>query len=753
MNSRLLRKYIRESLGREIMISPERLRPRGTGGEQQRALTVVETIDKTNLSDEEVLEELIVAAGPDTYIRFERKYGDLEFPPLKVSPEIKYYTPHGIYGYPLNQVNVENLVRFGTPTSADFATDYGFFHIYKLDKSRTVNVSKGDNDENQIAGRYTTEKKVIDDIAECVRIISYMFHESKHKPPVAIYMSSDSSEKSSILKKLEQDIANLGSANSRIQLDSIFNKYKNYVLKENEDSDTSKKLIETYKQEIAASIFKYIKARMSTDSINKNSSKQFLLFKILKSSIRYIVDNFGYSEGIRGSQYYSLLLKAIGITGITDLGTSTIHGSEPSQAVSFDFSGDTIKPIGTFKNIFKNANLKELKVKFDQILEGLAKTNIVNWTADFTNEKPIYDYENISLKYFKILIKHIKNNFGKLKGFVNSIAEKNNHSDVLSYIYDNKESLGLDGIKDGLFSSLSDNEKLPDRVSNEIYKVFVKDNINESNNSLRNKLGFEESFFAINFVSSPALTKEAMLDIVEKTKSEFTSFAIQGLKVSEHLDREVSLKIIKKFGMNSLIHNTSAPLTDYYLAEAIEGYNLFEKKITSFSGTNLEKVVQRLCDILKNPHVKDKEIKYIILKLSPLLKKIGKLKCPTSAGFYNFDKYVYILAGAFLESQNVTSSHLEAATLTKEEKINILKIFTFIPWQNHREMNQHKDDDGFVPDDDEDISYNFDMLDQGLKFLEKFVPYDADAEATSNIQIIFSDAYEYFVNAKKYGIG
>ena len=151
-------------------------------------------------------------------------------------------------------------------------------------------------------------------------------------------------------------------------------------------------------------------------------------------------------------------------------------------------------------------------------------------------------------------------------------------------------------------------------------------------------------------------------------------------------------------GTNSLIHNTSAPLTDYYLKNIIEEYNLFEKKITSLSGATLEEAVQRLCDILKNPHVKDKEIKYIILKLSPLLKEIGKLKCPTSAGFYDFDEYVYILADAFSASQNVTSSHLEAATLTKEEKINILKIFTFIPWQDHREMNQHKDDDGDVPD-------------------------------------------------------
>ena len=745
MNSKLLRKYIKESLGREVMLSPQRLRSRSTGGEQQRELTVVETIDKTRLSDEEVLEELIVAAGPDTYIRFEKKYGDLEFPPLKVSPVVRYYTPHGIYGYPLNQVNVENLVNFGSPTAADFATDYHFFHIYKLDKSRAVNVSKDHDDVKQIVGRYTTEKKVIDDIAECIRIISYMFHESKHKPPVEIPMTSDTPLEFPILQ-IEKDIGKLG-LNRQTSLSDIFNKYKNYVVKTSKNSDTSKKLIEIYKQEIATAIFKYAKAEAKT---KRNSSKQFLLFKMLKSSIEYIAHQFGRSEGIRGSQYYSLLLKAVGITGITDLGTSTIHANEPSQAVSFDFSGDTIKPIGTFKNIFKSANLNELKEKFNQILEDLTKTNIVNWSADFVKEKPIYDYKNISLKYFKIIVKTEMNNFSKLKSFVNNIARKSNYSDVLAYIYDNKASFGLDGVKDGLFSCLSANKKLPPRISNELYKLFVKDNINKSNDSLRKELGFEASFFAINFVQSAALTKEAMLDIVEKTESKFNSFAIQSLIVSSHLNRKASVEIIKKFGIDLLLSNTSVPLADYFLKHVIEEYDLITKKITSFSGNTLNRVVQKLCNILQNPHAKDGEIKYIILKLSPLLKKIAKIECPTSAGFYDFDEYVYILTSAFKESENIMPNHLEAATLTKEEKINILKIFTFIPWQDYREMNQHKDDDGVADlDEDEDMSFDFDMLDQGLKFLA----YDTAEEGTGNIERIFSDAYNYFVNFKKHGAG
>ena len=688
MNSRLLRKYIRESLGREVMLSPQRLRSRMTGGEQQRELTVVETIDKTKLSDEEVLEELIVAAGPDTYIRFEKKYGDLEFPPFKVSPKIRYQTPHGIYGYPLNQVNVENLVNFGAPTSANFATVYDFFHIYKLDKSRTVNVTTGDDDLKQVIGRYSTEKKVIDDIAECIRVISYLSRESKQKPPVEIPIPSGTSLEFPILQ-LEQDIANLAKkSNKKIELSNIFSKYKNYVVKTNEDSDTSKKLIEFYKQEIASAIFKRKKNSVPERKRNVNATKQFMLFKILKASIEYIATQFGRAEGVERSQYYSLLLKSVGITGITDSGTSSIHDNEPSQAVSFDFSGDTIKPIGTFKNIFKSANFDELKEKFDQILKDLTKNNIVNWSAEFFKERPRYDYKNISLKSFKILVKTKKSEPSKLRGFINSIARKNKNSDVLNYIYNNKISFELDGVEDGLFSALANNKNLPKSISNEFYKVFVKDNINLGNETLRKKLSSNGSFFAVDFVRSPALTKEAMIDIVEKSESDSDGFAMQALKVSKHLSREVSEKIIEKFGVNTLFRNASAPITDYYLKYLIEIHNLTTKKLSSFSGREKDNVVKSLCEILRNPHAKDGEIKYVILKLSPLLKEISNIKLTgKSSGWLDFDQYVYYIMYGFAESKNITGEHLQAASLTKEEKINILKIFAYILYVNDEEMS------------------------------------------------------------------
>ncbi len=733
MNNRLLRKYIRESLGREVMLSPERLRSRITGGEQQRSLTVVETIDKTRLSDEEVLEELIVAAGPDTYIRFEKNYGNLEFPPLKVSPVIRHQTPHGIYGYPLDQVNVENLVNFGSPTSADFATDFEFFHVYKLDKSRTANVAaREDNDIKQIIGRYSTEKKVIDDIAECIRIVSYLFHESKHKPPIELSPSA--------IPRIgiEQDITKFTQNQSQLELSDIFNKYKNYVVKTSETSSTSKKLIETYKQEIASAIFKRKKASAPAQKRNQNSTKQFLLFKILKSSIGYIAKQFGYSEGVKRSQYYSLLLKSIGITGITDLGTSTIHDNEPSQAVSFDFSGDTIKPIGTFKNIFKIANFDNLKEKFDQILEDLTKNKLINWSTDFVIKRPRYDYKNMSLKSLKLLIKTKKKDPSKLLGFVNNAAMKNKHSDVLNYIYDNKDLLEIDGIKDNLFRSLSKNKNLPESISNDFYKDFIKDNINLGNNTLEKKLGFQQCYFAIDFVRSPALTKEAMFDIIEKSKSDSDSFAMRALKVSNHLDREVSEKIIEKFGLNALLHNaSSAPITDYYLEYLIETYKLHSKKLSDFKSFGKNKISEQLCDILRNPHAKDSEIKYVILKLYPLLKEISKIKLTKYVkAWRDFDQYIYHVMYGLAESKRVTADHLEAANLTMEEKINILNIFSYILFENDEEMSNA---DGAGEGNEE-----FDMLNQGLKILNS----SAAKETSERLKIIFNDAYIYFVNAK-----
>ena len=57
---------------------------------------------------------------------------------------------------------------------------------------------------------------------------------------------------------------------------------------------------------------------------------------------------------------------------------------------------------------------------------------------------------------------------------------------------------------------------------------------------------------------------------------------------------------------------------------------------------------------------------------------------------------------------------------------------------------------GFDEDEkDSDSKGDFDMLDQGLKMLDSN-DFEKHGE---RLKLIFSDAYEYFVNYKKHGIG
>ncbi len=743
MKIRLLRKYIRESLGREVMLSPERLRSRSTGGEPQRELTAIKTIDKTRLSDEEIIEELIIAAGPDTYIRFEKNYGNLEFPPLKVSPKIKYQTPHGIYGYPLNQVNVENLINSGAPTSSNFATNYDFFHVYRLDKSRTVNVARGDNDLKQVIGRYTTEKKVIDDIAECIRIVSNLFKKNKNKnKTIEIPMPTSSSQEFPI-SQFKQDIAALSKSkkSSYLELSDIFKKYKDFIVKTSEKSNTSKNLIEIFKQEIAEAIFEYKKVSVSKRERNTNSTKQFMLFKILKASIEYIAEAFSDSQGTKRGQYYSLLLKAIGITGITDLGTSTIHDNEPSQAVSFDFSGNTIDPVGTYKNIFKTENNKELKQKFNQILEDLIKNNIVNWNATFVRERSNYDYKNISLKSFNIILKDKASKDEDPASFIVNVALKNKNSDVLENIFNMTKSLsgnlGLNRM--GLLNTMTSNKNLPARISNDLYQVFIKPNINLSNKAIKEATGNGHPYFISSFVKSPTLSKEAKLDIVDKTKKAkifIKPFILQQLLMSKYLEREVVEDIIEKFGFDEsgIGSNSKAPISDYMLKKIIEQHDLMSKvTVKGFSASEKNEVIEKLCRVLSNPHVKDGEIKYILSVLSPALKEIANLKIDPD----NMPDYFYEICYNITDEGNVTADHLSAANLTLEEEIKILKALTYCLWYSDEETYLDIDEESFsiTPYDE------FDMLKLGI-------PYINSAPPGKSIKKAFNRAYNYFVNAK-----
>lgn len=764
MNIKLLRSFIRESLGREIMFSPETLSFKNSEGSQQREATVVDTIDKTKLSTEEVLEELILAAGPNTYIRFEKKYGDLEFPPLKVSPRVNYQTPHGIYGYPLNKVNLENLVNTGMPTNAGFATNYDFFHIYKLDNSRIANLSKT-NKKYGILGKYTSKQKIINDIVECIRIASNLIKTGNDS--VEITSETLDQHNTTILSdisQLSQSDYQVDEESNIVQLNDIFKKYKDFVIKSNSNSEVEKSFIEEYKREIALSIFNIINKKIRNQGFrgiqDAKVTKQFVLFRILKSSIEYIAESISRVLNTQRGQYYSLLLKAVGLTGISDLGTETVHSNEPDQTVSFDFSGDTIKPVGTFKNIFKNFlefDDLDLKQKFYQILDDLIDNGIVTWdtSKDTAKSRRVLDYKNLSLESFNAIFKHKRSEGESLSGFINNFAHLNKNPSVLEKIFDIAQEPNEEFNESTCFSfmmQLVRNKNLPAHISKELYTKYTRPNLNKTLQEIQDENNYNYSTFLNNFLTSPALLKEDKIEIVDKTKKPKIQtrqqFVLKVLVRSKFLEREVAQLIASKFGYrrSGLSNNNKAPMSDVALQHAIKEYNLDNKEITELSSIIRANAIESLYMILSNPHASDKEIKYVLSKLSPILKQISNI--PVQEDYYgdSMDSNVGRLrqiANSIMYNisaeGNITSEHLAAANLSLEEEANILKIFTFNLWSNDEDTYIDVDEDDLVSPDE------FDMSKHGITYLNNDLPY----RPCKNIRKVFARSYEHFKNLEK----
>jgi len=765
MKFRLLREFIKESLGREIMSDPKTFLKHDAEAMTQRQLTKVETIDKTKLSVEEVLQEIILAAGPNTYIRFEKKYGDLEFPPLKVSPRVNYQTPHGIYGYPLDKVNVENLVNSGTPTNAPFATGYDFFHVYKLDNSRSANLSKSNNNTYNILGRYTSKQKVINDIAECIRIATSLLATSNS--PVEITSQMLKQQSRSILSDIDQlsqsDFQYYESSNV-IQLDDIFEKYKDFVIKENNNSEIIKNFIEEYKREIAIAIFNIRNEKIKNLSIRGDQdakvTKQFILFRILKSSIEYIAESISRVLNTQRGQYYSLLLRAIGLTGISDRGTETVHSNEPDQNVSFDFSGNTFKPIGTFKNIFKNALNSgdlDLKQKFYQVLGDLIDNDNITWniSGDAVKSRRTLDYKNLSLKYFEIVLNQKRAKDENVNGLINNFAYQNKNADVLEKIFNITQEPDKDFNERVCFSFMSQlvrNKNLPLYISKKLYNKYIEPNINKTMQEINSKDNNHSVFISSFLKNSPVLSKEHKLEIINKTKKvkiqTTKPFVLKALTTSSFLERDVAQLIVSKFGYqgSGLSNNNKAPITDFALQHAIKEYNLDNQEITEFTSVIKSNAITSLCFILSNPHASDKEIKYVMSKLSTVLKEISNLPIresyygdPVGSELGELRYSANNLMTSMTNEENITSEHLSAANLSLEEEAKILKLYTFSLWSN--------DEDTFIGVDDDDIVSpdEFDMSKQGVDYLNSNDPH----KPCKKIKKVFSRSYEYFKNLSK----
>ena len=453
-------------------------------------------------------------------------------------------------------------------------------------------------------------------------------------------------------------------------------------------------------------------------------------------------------------------MKAVGLTGISDLGTETVHSNEPDQTVSFDFSGDTIKPIGTFKNIFKNFlefDDLDLKQKFYQILDDLIDNGIVTWdiSKDAAKSRRVLDYKNLSLESFNAIFKHKRSAGESLSGFINNFAHLNKNPSVLEKIFDIAQEPNEEFNESTCFSfmmQLVRNKNLPAHISKELYTKYTRPNLNKTLQEIQDENNYNYSTFLNNFLTSPALLKEDKIEIVDKTKKPKIQagqqFVLKVLVRSKFLEREVAQLIASKFGYrrSGLSNNNKAPMSDVALQHAIKEYNLDSQEITELSSIIRANAIESLYMILSNPHASDKEIKYVMSKLSPVLKQISNI--PVQEDYYgdSMDSNIGRLrqsANSIMynisEEGNITSEHLKAANLSLEEEANILKIFTFNLWSNDEDTYIGVDDDDLVNPDE------FDMSKHGITYLNNDSPY----RPCKNLRKVFARSYDHFKNLSK----
>ena len=445
MKINLLKDYIKEALGRELLYSPDRLSNVGKKSSEyevlQRELTNVKQVLKlpqdVGLGNTEndrksyiefVIKDLARNVGPNTFIRFEEQWNANIIPPLAVSPMIKWQTPHGIYGYPLKEKNLENLILKSKPTNAAFATQFGFFHVYKIDSSKSVTAYMQDFENKAINTRYNSKENAIKDIEECIRLAPNLIKDDIKNFEIA-------DEK--VIKSFE-DAITASVPVLDVFLTKIFSFMNYYIQLER----TTQPIISEYKSEIAKVIFDIY----TTQNPNKSSSKssiEFYYFGLVKFVIEQIASVIAEKNYSKRGQYYSLLLKAVGIDSIIDKGTQIIHYNEPSQSVSADFSGRNIKVIGTYKNVFTNLTQDERESLYKFLLDFISDPNENikwDWNQKESKSAENVNFETLSLNDYKHLRKKILTHSEFSDYFSACIAYSYDGLKILKYEIDHPDS-------------------------------------------------------------------------------------------------------------------------------------------------------------------------------------------------------------------------------------------------------------------------------------------------------------------------
>tara|TARA_B100000085_G_scaffold276980_1_gene296809 strand:- start:2162 stop:3949 length:1788 start_codon:yes stop_codon:yes gene_type:complete len=344
--------------------------------------------DMSEIDNQETLLKVLENVGNNCFISFVDKY-DEKIPRLEISPEVSYDTPHGNYAYPLNIKSLKDIIEKGRIGGADFALNRPYFHMFK--KSDSLNSIEIQSDgSNNYRGNYDKDLRTIIHTA-------VMFSAAKNleRNPTKYAAPSDSDEE-------ENRVINFNWTKRRIKRKIKANSTPYYV-RDNIFNKTMSDLTEDlcylvnlnnkkYPREVVELIVNFLTSVMEL-KINSGLNKFFMYFKgkrkllskfhglfyacfTLAKAMSDDVDIFENKDEnafdvdkinnpkenrVRQGSIFTMLLNSIDIDFINDKGSSTLHSSEPVQAVYLNSSKkENVVLVGTFNNIFSTRKINSI---------------------------------------------------------------------------------------------------------------------------------------------------------------------------------------------------------------------------------------------------------------------------------------------------------------------------------------------------------------------------------------------------------
>lgn len=352
----------------------------------QSRLMSKEIEDMSYLNVEDTLRKLINIADENIFIHFltgitkRRKHSSLDAikTTFSVSPNVSWGDQQGIFSYKLDKQGLVNFVKEGRPASGGYGVGANYFQIFKIDNARSIEIFEKEDSVD-------------------VNLPTILLPASASKLEESLEKLVRESFSLILKDKVDSLVLNpliIDRSNNIVQLyiDALeFNNVEIYITE----------IMDKINKEAKKYLLSYGQSNSQYNYFLKNSKTRFFIF--LKSYISIISSTISFINDTTDAQYGSLLWHLLGVENIDDKGVGLIHGNEKSQAVSFDFSGESLTPIGTFRNYFKE---KPLGQYYSVFIDIVAEENL-NWDFDIVTEKfdEISDPRNYDLEYTKKMLK------------------------------------------------------------------------------------------------------------------------------------------------------------------------------------------------------------------------------------------------------------------------------------------------------------------------------------------------------------